>query len=154
MNLPLIRLNSKCVEFFTIIAIWTGGYLLYGTSFPFDYDSVNYALGIIEKFNVSENTPHPPGYFFHILLGKFLHLFLENPFQIQQIENILYLLLLLSVLFMIPTCNGIRVFICTLPLFLFLVGAPVHYAALAGFSGLISYLVFFTIEKKISPILL
>ena len=48
------------------------------TRYLFEWDSVQLALGI-KNFNIIQHQPHPPGYFFHIYLGKLLNLFIKNP---------------------------------------------------------------------------
>lgn len=142
------------VEFWVILTLWSVGFLIYGTSFPFDYDSINYALAIVDSFNPSLHQPQPPGYFFHVLFGQLLYPIIKNPFRILQIQGIIYMTLLLTALFLVPAGRGIRLFLCLFPLPLFFAGAPVIYSALAGFSAIICYQVIAVIKQRRSPVVL
>jgi len=142
------------VEFWAIPILWSAGFLIYGTSFPFDYDSVNYALAIVDSFNPSLQQPQPPGYFFHVLFGQLLHSLIQNPFRILQIQGIFYMTIMLTVLFLIPAGRGVRLFLCMFPLPLFFAGAPVIYGASLGFSALLCYLVIQVIQRRCSPVAL
>ncbi|MCH7505111.1 hypothetical protein IID04_05730 [PVC group bacterium] len=42
------------------------------------WDCVNYALAL-EDFNVAEGRPGAPGYFLYIMLGKLMHLVIDDP---------------------------------------------------------------------------
>lgn len=142
------------VEFWAILTLWSTGFLIYGTSFPLDYDSINYALAIGDSFNPSLHQPQPPGYFFHVLFGQLLHPMFINPFRILQIQGIIYMTIMLSALFLVPAGRGVRLFLCLFPLPMFLAGAPVIYGALAGFSAIICYQVIAVSRQRHSPVAL
>lgn len=41
-------------------------------------DSGQFALAL-EKFDITVHQPHPPGYFLYIMMGRLLHLFINDP---------------------------------------------------------------------------
>ncbi|MBN1129557.1 MAG: hypothetical protein JXA71_11250, partial [Chitinispirillaceae bacterium] len=141
-------------EFWIILAVWIIVYGVLGTPFPVDYDSVNFALAIADTFDPARHQPQPPGYFFHVMFGAALHLVVDNPIRVLQLQNIAYLAVALVVLCRLPAVPMARLFLCTLPLLLFFTGAPVIFAALIGFSALIGYQAFVLIERKGDPVLL
>ncbi|KMQ51079.1 glycosyl transferase [Chitinispirillum alkaliphilum] len=117
-------------EFLFLIGIWLFVFFVAGTSFPYHYDSVNYALAIVENFDIGLHQPHPPGYFFHVLLGKFLHLLINNPFVIQQVQNIIYLCAMLPCWYLIKNRKRFDLlFLGTFPLVLFFPAVPIIHAA-------------------------
>jgi hypothetical protein len=150
----MVKCCVGSLEFWAVLAVWTAGSLLYGTSLPLDYDSINYALAIVDKFDPSIHQPQPPGYFFHVMTGRALHLIIENPFRIQQVQNIAYMTVMLLALFCIPAGKGVRLFLSTLPLLLFFTGAPVIYGALVGFSALLCCQVVFVMRREGNPLTL
>lgn len=44
----------------------------------FNWDSVNYALGMFD-FNISKHRPHPPGYIFYIKFAKIVNQWFNDP---------------------------------------------------------------------------
>ena len=55
----------------------------------YNWDSANFALGL-ERFNLNEHQPQPPGYILYITVGRFFNFFLDNP------NNALVLLSIIS----------------------------------------------------------
>jgi len=45
---------------------------------PFNWDSVNYALGVID-FNIIQHRPHPPGYILYVYLARWLNTWVVDP---------------------------------------------------------------------------
>ena len=43
----------------------------------YHWDSVQFALAL-EKYDIAVHQPHPPGYFFYVMLGRFLNLFIKD----------------------------------------------------------------------------
>ena len=51
---------------------------VFGAEYLVHFDSVNFALGVVD-YNPVVHQPHPPGYFLYILLGKVLNYFTGEP---------------------------------------------------------------------------
>lgn len=49
----------------------------FASKYLYEWDSVNYALGF-EKYDISQHSPHPPGYIFFIILGKGINIFFND----------------------------------------------------------------------------
>lgn len=47
------------------------------SSMLFHHDSANFALAL-ERYDLGAHQPHPPGYFLYVMLGKVVHLFVED----------------------------------------------------------------------------
>lgn len=60
----------------------------------YGWDVVQYALGI-ERFDLADHRPHPPGCFYYVMLGRFLTLFTHDPHT--------------SLLVISATCGGLLV---------------------------------------------
>ncbi|MBN2035875.1 MAG: hypothetical protein JW768_03955 [Chitinispirillaceae bacterium] len=141
----------KSGELWCILGLWIGMQCLFGTSFPYDYDSVNFALALVDRFDPSRHQPQPPGYFFHVTFGRLARLVVENPFRAQQLQNLIYLMLVVATLARTPATPGMRLFLCTLPLLLFFTAAPVASGALAGFSALLYRHTALMMDRKGTP---
>ena len=112
-----------------IIGVWIAVFLIIGTRYPYHYDSINYALGIIDKFDITIDQPQAPGYFFHVMLGRLVHLAVGNPFVVQQFQNLLYLFLMLPCWYMVQTRRPYDIlFLGTFPLTLFFPAIPIVHA--------------------------
>ena len=61
---------------------------------PFEWDSVNF-LYAIERFDISDDRPHPPGYIGYVYLGKAVNLIIRQPQSSLLVINIMAALLLL-----------------------------------------------------------
>ncbi|MDG5814222.1 hypothetical protein QA601_03965 [Chitinispirillales bacterium ANBcel5] len=121
---------QKTAEVVTLVGLWVLIFATIGTPYPFHYDSVNYALAIAEKFDTGIHQPHPPGYLFHILFGRLIYLFVDNPFYVQQLQNIFYLLAVLPCWLMIKGVQKFDlIFLGTFPLILFFPAVPIIFAA-------------------------
>src|SRR4030042_5173794 len=43
----------------------------------YHWDSVQFALAL-DKYDITAHQPHPPGYFLYVMLGRLLHLFIND----------------------------------------------------------------------------
>jgi hypothetical protein len=46
--------------------------------YAFNWDAANFALAVLH-FDVREHRPHPPGYFYYVVLGRLTNLVLDDP---------------------------------------------------------------------------
>ena len=66
--------------------LWIGGLalltllsrLLFSSKWLFHWDSVNFALGM-QHFDMRLHQPHPPGYFFYVVIADLVNLFVNDP---------------------------------------------------------------------------
>ncbi len=134
---------SDYLVFAAIFLAWCLSFLLVGTPYPYHYDSVNFALAIIDRFDIGIQQPHPPGFLFHAACAKFVNLFVHQPFYTQQILNIIYQTSLL-ILFLkyIHRNRSVFLVLSLAPLFLFLPAVPLSQAAGIPFGAAIALFVY------------
>jgi len=144
--------HSLLFESTGALIMWIAVYITTGTKFPYDYDSVNYALAIIDKFDIRLHQPHLP-YFFHILFCGIFHPFISNPFILQQIVNIIYISIAFTAFFLIRPARGYMLLAASTPLILFFTCVPVVHAAALMWGALIALTLSLHREGKISPVI-
>ena len=130
---------------------WGVLFLVFGKRLPFDYDSINYALALVDRFNPAWHQPHAPGYILHVMHGKLVHLFISNPFTVAEVQNLVYFLGILVPLAKTAKKPGYIFFATTLPLFLFLSITPSIYAASLGLGGILCLALLELKNRKIHP---
>ncbi len=142
-------------EVLIVTGLWLLVFFLFGTPFPYHYDSVNYALAIAEKFDIGMHQPHPPGYLFHIMFGRVLYLFIKNPFYVQQVQNVIYLFGMVGCLYMVRERKPCQIlFLGTLPLILFFPAVPIIHAASLMFGCWVAFCIGKLEKGEWSPYLL
>ena len=98
---------------------------------------MNLALAIIDTFDISLHQPQPPGFLFHIIFGKAVHVFIGNPFTVTELQSLVYLMITLFIIRNAAERKpGHLLLFGTVPLFLFLSAAPVMQAASIPFSAM------------------
>lgn len=60
---------------------------------PFEWDSVNLLFGV-ERFDIIEDRPHPPGYIGYIAAGKAVNCLLNDTHQALLLLNLIFTILL------------------------------------------------------------
>jgi len=138
------------------IGLWVLVFILIGTPYPYHFDSVNFALAIVDHIDLRLQQPQPPGFLFHVVLGKLLAaLRLGNPFIIQQVQNLCYLAMALFCWSRSTARKrGDLLFLSTMPLLLFFCAAPLSQAASLAFGALIAWIIYGMEKKTVSPLAL
>jgi hypothetical protein len=124
--------------------------------FLYNWDSVQFALAL-KKFDITQHQPHPPGYFFYVMLGKLINYFIQDPNLSFIILSII--MSILAIIFFYFFCLNlynhsetkalvITLFFLFSPIFWFFGEVASTYIADALFSILISFLIWQTITKK------
>lgn len=121
-----------------------------------DWDSVQFAFAL-HNFDISINQPHAPGYFFYILIGKFINFFLKNDtLSLTMLSAILGSLSVVPFFLLIKKLfNNKAVAIISSIIFIFIpIGWVMSEVALTNMPGLFfllvfAYLLFSYEEKKI-----
>jgi hypothetical protein len=135
-------------EFWLVIVLWTIHFFLLAAPYPLNEDSVNLALAIEDKIDITLFQPQPPGFLFQVLLGRVLHLFANDPFTVLELQGMLYLLIMLLFLRTATVRRpGDLLFCASTPLFLFFTGAPIMQSASVAFGAGIAYF----IVKSMTP---
>ncbi len=147
----LVTYRNQLLSVIIIITAYTLIFLKAGTIYPYDYDSVNLALGT-EKFNIALHQPHPPGYFFYVMTAKGLNILTGNPFRSYEFLNLIFLILLYVLVVFEGHLQSDKILLLfSAPLFLFLCAVPVIYGAPAFFGGFIFILINRLLQKRINP---
>lgn len=138
------------------LGVWICALAIFGSDYPTNYDSVNYALAIKRDFNIGKCQPHAYGYIYHVIMSRLWLPLIGNPFRVQQAQNILYLVVGCAA--MIPWGRP-RMTYCvivaaTLPLSLYFSSASVIHGALFMAGALLARLVLQLEQEKIHPLLL
>ena len=137
------------------LALWIATLLLFGSDYPFHYDSINYALGIADDFDIGKCQPHAYGYIYHILSSRIWLPFIESPFRIQQAQNVLYFII--AIFFMIPgkpSSATLLLIPATLPITLFLVATGMIHGVSFAASAIIAHLIVKLEKRTVSPVVL
>jgi hypothetical protein len=137
------------------LSLWIGTLLAFGSNYPVNYDSINYALAIKYDFDIGKCQPHAWGYLYHILICRLWLPIIANPFRVQQAQNVLYLLS--ALLFMIPwgRAKAWHALVpATLPLSLFFSSTSVIHAASFAASAAIAFLIVRLEGGRLHPLVL
>jgi len=135
--------------------VWVLMQLMLGSDYPHNYDSINYALAIVDDFDIGKCQPHAYGYIYHILICRLWLPIIDNPFRIQQLQNIVYLVI--ALIFMLPAGKKNRWAVlvpATVPLSLFFASTAVIHTAAFAASAAIAWLILRLEAKRIPPLLL
>lgn len=150
-----VVLDSRFTAVTIALGIWITLCILIGSDYPFNYDSINYALSITDDFDVGKCQPHAWGYIYHIIICRLWLPIVDNPFRIQQFQSIVYLFT--AILFMLSTDKkkGWAVLIpATVPVSLFFASTAVIHAALFAASAAIAWTILRLEEKKEHPLII
>lgn len=136
-----------------MMVLWTLIFIVAGTPYPYHYDSVNYALAIIERFDITIDQPHAPGYLFHVLFGRLVHLPVHNPYIVQQLQNLVYLSLMLPCWYLAKQRKPFDIlFLGTFPLTLFFPAIPIVHAVSLTIGTWMAYSLYKMEAKEWSPL--
>lgn len=80
-----IKKNKEYIIFFFLILATRTPFV---SKILYSWDAVQFSLAL-EKFNLQQHQPHPPGYILYIGLGKIINFFIDNPNNIYIIISIL-----------------------------------------------------------------
>ncbi|OGJ85052.1 MAG: hypothetical protein A2268_16180 [Candidatus Raymondbacteria bacterium RifOxyA12_full_50_37] len=93
---------KKNLPLFLTACLFTLSRLLFLSATPYEWDSVNYALAL-DNFSIPDSLPHPPGYIFYVLAGRFFALFTGDPVRALVAVNIVAGLV--TLVFIYRTCR-------------------------------------------------
>lgn len=89
------------------------------SKFLYEWDSVNYALGF-NVYNITQEQPHSPGYFFYIALGKGVNYIFNDPNMSMICLAIVFTIFtVVLIYFMVKELFGIKLSIVAGMLFVF-----------------------------------
>jgi hypothetical protein len=138
-------------ESIAVLILWITVFITSGTPFPYDYDSVNYALAITEKFDLRIDQPHLP-YVFHIFFCRAFTGFIRNPFILQQIVNLIYCSIMLICFCAIRPSHGTILLGSSMPLILFFTCVPLLHSSALAAGAATALLLILLHDGKISPV--
>jgi hypothetical protein len=136
-----------------LICLWIAVFLIAGTPYPYHYDSVNYALAIIDRFDITIDQPHAPGYLFHVLFGRLVHLPVKNASIVQQLQNLVYLILILPCWYLAKQRRTFDIlFLGTFPLILFFPAIPIVHTVSLTIGAWMAYALYKMEAREWSPL--
>lgn len=132
---------------FILVSRW-----LTRSQYFYHWDGVQFALAL-EKFDLSQHQPHPPGYILYIALGRIIDLFVGDPHRTLILLSILFSVLSFIILFYFASSLFGRLnaylsalFLLFIPIFWFHGSVALIYAAEAFWVILLAYLAWLTIK--------
>ncbi|MFC1584823.1 hypothetical protein ACFL5V_04690 [Fibrobacterota bacterium] len=151
-----MKIKVKSAEFLTVMGIWLALWAAGSMPLPYDIDSVNFALALVDRFDPSFLTDQPqtPGYFFHVLFGKALHTVIKNPFTVQQVQSLAYLLVFLFLCASVAEQKGALLLSGSMPLLMYFAPISAIHAALVCWSAAICLELYALRDRRLSPVFL
>jgi hypothetical protein len=95
-RLKLTTASTALTLFFLTVATR----IPFTSKFLYHMDSVHFALAL-ERYDVTVHQPHPPGYFLYVMLGRLVHLFIEDANRVFLLMSIVFSGLAVAALFLL-----------------------------------------------------
>lgn len=137
--------------------------LPFRTQYLFNWDAGNFALAL-NHYDVTQHQPHPPGYFFYVLVGRWLQVFTGEANAALVAESILFSGLAVAMVYLFgarlynrPTGIVAAILLATSVTFISLGVVALSYVTLAFFSTAIAHFAYQTIltrEDRLIPLAL
>jgi hypothetical protein len=132
-----------------VFTAWGVLLLFASTPFPCDYDSVNYALAIKDGFNPACDRPHPPGYFFYIVLAEAVNTLVLDPMVAIETANALLVCVVIIMLYLYKAPCLVILLTGTVPCVAYSICNAIIYAALFTGAFLTSLAAFLVYKKRL-----
>jgi len=145
----------RIYTFFGLFFITLALRLPLANSLPFHQDSFLYLRGI-EKFDIINQSPHPPGYILYIALGKLINILTVDPHQSLIVLSVLASALTTPVIFFLTRALFKRIdiaivaaaFTLTAPIIWFYGEIALNYSLETLMGSLLAYLLFTARQRK------
>lgn len=146
------RIDWMMLLLFVILTV--GSRLPFRSDYLFEGDSVNFALGM-ERYDVSEYRPHPPGYILYIGFAKVFQILIPDANQALIAVSILFSAIGMMFFYMLArlmfdravAVTGSLLFL-TVPFFWFYGEVALSYCAGSCFSTMIAYCAYQVLAQK------
>ena len=94
-------LKSKTASISTFLFLLTVATRIpFSSKLLYHMDSVHFALAL-ERYDVTVHQPHPPGYFLYVMLGRLIHLFIDDANGVFVLMSIVFSGLTVVVIFLL-----------------------------------------------------
>jgi hypothetical protein len=94
-------LKSKTAAIPTLLFLLTVATRIpFSSKLLYHMDSVHFALAL-ERYDVTVHQPHPPGYFLYVMLGRLVHLFINDANGVFVFLSIVFSGLTVAVIFLL-----------------------------------------------------